>query len=295
MTDEAWRKILLRAGMPLDEAARHLSALHFAKEALTDEARNLLGIAEGLLELVRLGASIYMDSDAIDADLYGTTEGKPDTRAQQPAGRGEEKSPRPSDALQEADREALQAVFDRYQVVNVLVSGPTASGADEPGNDLDLLFGGPETFSLYTLVDLTADLEALLGVPVNLVSNHPVNQGWLMDQYRAAASPLDDLLQSRDQRIPVDSDASPVALPAGPGEAPLDDAEIQAGIDALDLPAEFTARQSWWSEWDSHRGTVDRFIFDPDSGDIEALIAALRQRHSDGHIIVIGTWRATRM
>ena len=95
----------------------------------------------------------------------------------------------PSDALREVDRDALQAVFDRHQITDVLVSGPTAFGADEPGNDLDLLFSGPETFSLFTLVDLTDDLETLLGVPVNLVSNHPVNRGWLMDHYRAAAPP----------------------------------------------------------------------------------------------------------
>ena len=194
---------------------------------------------------------------------------------------------RPSDALRAVDRDAMQAVFDRYQVVDVLVTGPTASGIDAPGSDLDLLFSGPETFSLLALVDLADDLETLLDVPVNLVSNHPVNQGWLMDHYRATALPLNDLLQRLDRRAPADPGTSPPAQPSGPGEAPLDDAEIQAGIDALDLPAEFTARQSWWSEWDPDRGTVSRFNLDPDTGDIGALLAALRRHHADGHIIEV--------
>ena len=184
----------------------------------------------------------------------------------------------------------MQAVFDRYQVVDVLVTGPTASGTDEPVSDLDLLFSGPDTFSLFTLVDLTEDLEALLGVPVNLVSNHPVNQGWLMDQYRAAAVPLDDLLQHLDQQAADDPGASPASLPSAAGEGPLDNAEIQAGIDALDLPAEFTARQSWWSEWDPDRGTVHRFNLDPDTGDIDTLLAALREHHADGHMIEVTTY-----
>lgn len=189
------------------------------------------------------------------------------------------------------DRDALQAVFDRYQVVDVLVSGPTASDADEPGEALDLLFSHPEDFSGFTMVDLTDDLKALLGVPVNLVSNHPVNRGWLMNHYRAIARPLNDLLDRLDQRAPVNPGTSPPVQASGPGaEAPLDNAEVQAGIDALDLPAEFTARQSWWSEWDPDRGTVSRFILDPDTGDIEALLTALRRQHADGHIIEVTTY-----
>lgn len=197
---------------------------------------------------------------------------------------------RPSDALRAVDRDAMQAVFDRYQVVDVLVTGPTASGADQPGNDLDLLFSGPETFSLYTLVDLTGDLETLLGVPVNLVSNHPVNRGWLMDHYRATGVPLDDLLQHLDQQAADDPGTSPASQPSAAGEGPLSDTEIRARIDALDLPAEFTARQSWWSEWDPQRGTVSRFILDPDTGHIEALFAALRERHGDDHVVEVWTY-----
>ena len=197
---------------------------------------------------------------------------------------------RPSDALRAVDRDAIQAVFDRYQIVDVLVTGPTASGADEPGNDLDLLFSGPETFSLFTLIDLTDDLETLVGVPVNLVSNHPVNQGWLMDQYRATAVPLDNLLQHLDQQAADDPGALPASQPSAAGEGPLDNAEIQAGIDALDLPAEFTARQQWWSEWDPDRGTVDRFNLDPGTGHIDTLLAALRERHAQGHTIEVTTY-----
>lgn len=287
MSEQTWRKVLLRGGMPLDEAAQHLSALHSAKETLTGEGQHLLGIAEGLLELVRLGAAVYMDSEAIEADLYGAA--GPDTTG--PAvERAGQKPSRPSVALRAVDRDALQVVFDRYLVVDVLASGPTASGADEPGNALDLLFSHPENFSGFIMMDLADDLEALLGVPVNLVSNHPVNRGWLMEHYRASAIPLEDLLDRLDQLAPVDPGTSPPVQPSGPREDPLDNAETQAGIDALDLPAEFTRRQSWWSEWDPERGTVSRFNLDPDTGDIEAFFAALRERHGDGHVIEVWTY-----
>lgn len=58
MGDQAWRMLRLNNRMPLDEAARRVSALHFATEALSAEERNLLDIAEGLLELVHVGAAV---------------------------------------------------------------------------------------------------------------------------------------------------------------------------------------------------------------------------------------------
>lgn len=108
---------------------------------------------------------------------------------------------------------------------------------------------------------------------------------------RAAATPIDDLLDRLDEQSADDPGAAPLVPPSPTGEGPLDAAEIQAGIDALDLPAEFTARQRWWSEWDRDRGTVSRFDHDPDIGDIESLVAVLRQRHADGHVIEICTYR----
>ncbi len=40
-------------------------------------------------------------------------------------------------------RAAVQAVFDRYQIVDMLGPGPAASGADDPGSDLSLLLAVP--------------------------------------------------------------------------------------------------------------------------------------------------------
>ncbi len=44
--------ILPDTGMTFDEARQQLTALHFAKEALSDTEREVLHIAEGLLRLV---------------------------------------------------------------------------------------------------------------------------------------------------------------------------------------------------------------------------------------------------
>ncbi len=195
MADQSSRKISLRGGMTLDEAARHLSALHSAKD-LTDKEQHLLGIAEGLLDLVRLSASIYMDSEAIEADLYGTTQ--PDEES-------------PTVPLSEAEP-------IRYEC-------PTLTGKDR----------------IHYQV-LCA--EALLPEPVR--EHDP------------------DACTHR-QRKDLD----------------------RAHIDALDLPAEFTAQQSWWSEWDPDRGTVHRFNLDPDTGDLRALVPALGRHHANGHIIEV--------
>lgn len=289
--DQAWRMFRLRNGRTLDEAIRELAAWNVAHKDPTVDEQNLLCIAEGLLELVRLGAVVYMDSEAIEADLYGTVEADPAAHgAAKPL--AERKSPRPRDALRAADRVVMQDVFDRYSITDVRVFGPAANGTDEPGSELNLLFRGPESFSGFKMVDLADDLEAVLGVPVNLVSSHPVNRGWLMDHYRATALPLDDLLQ-RLQRASEDADPSREPQPSPPEDDALVDTDVQV-IESLDLPAEFTAAQRWWSEWDPERGTVRRFNLDPRSGNIDALLTALRKHHADGQIIEIWTYSQVR-
>lgn len=179
-------KIYSRNGMTVTEAARHLTALHFAKEALSPGERELLSIAEGLLELVRQGAAIYMDSAAIEADLYE------DAAPESPV----ETRPRPSDALRTCDRSALHAIFDRYGITDVQVFGSAAKGTDHPGSDLDLLFLAPDNFSGFTMVDLAEDLQVVLGVQVDLVSNQHDNRGGTMDRIRASAVPLNRYLRA---------------------------------------------------------------------------------------------------
>ena len=166
MTDDPFHYVRLANGMRVNEAARYLADLHSTKTALTPSEQELLAVAEGLLELVRQGTTVFMDSAAIEADLYDTALPEAPTATR----------PRPSDALRTCDRAALQVIFDRYGITDVQVFGSVARGADQPGSDLDLLFFGPDNFSAFTMIDLADDLEALLGVPVDLVSNHPTTR-----------------------------------------------------------------------------------------------------------------------
>ena len=180
MTDDPFHYVRLANGMRVNEAARYLADLHSTKTALTPSEQELLAVAEGLLELVRQGTTVFMDSAAIEADLYDTALPEAPTATR----------PRPSDALRTCDRAALQVIFDRYGITDVQVFGSVARGADQPGSDLDLLFFGPDNFSAFTMIDLADDLEALLGVPVDLVSNHPANRGISKYSIRATAIPL---------------------------------------------------------------------------------------------------------
>lgn len=189
--------------MTVDDAIRYL-AEYANKEALALSERELLAVAEGLLDLVRQGATIYMDSAAIEADLYGTpaADAAPETR------------PRPSDALKSSDQAALQSTFNRYGITNVQIFGSVAKGTDQPGSDLDLLITTPERFSLFTMIDLADDLEALLGVPVDLVTNDPRNHSDTMDAIRAAAIPLVEVLGHLHDSVNADAVA--------PSEATVD-------------------------------------------------------------------------
>lgn len=74
------------------------------------------------------------------------------------------------------------------------VFGSVVRGTDQPGSDLDLLFSRPGTFSGFTTMEVIGDLEALLGVPVDLVSNDPDNTGATMERIRASAIPLAQFL-----------------------------------------------------------------------------------------------------
>lgn len=63
----------------------------------------------------------------------------------------------------------LQAVLARYGLSNARVFGSVARGEDGPESDVDLLVDVPEAVGLVTLGRCQADLERLLGAPVDLV------------------------------------------------------------------------------------------------------------------------------
>ena len=76
---------------------------------------------------------------------------------------------KPSHALQLNSRAVLEAAR-RFHVSNPRVFGSVLRGTDDDDSDLDLLVDpSPET-TLFDLGGLQAELEALLGVPVDVLT-----------------------------------------------------------------------------------------------------------------------------
>ncbi len=84
--------------------------------------------------------------------------------------------PTPSASLR-AHRESVVAILERHRMSNPRVFGSVASGQDGPGSDLDLLVDASPGLDLLDIVDAAAELEALLGVPVDLVTSRSLRPG----------------------------------------------------------------------------------------------------------------------
>ena len=67
-------------------------------------------------------------------------------------------------------RARLLARLDRAPVRNPRVFGSAAEGSDREGSDLDLLVEALPGATLFALGELQVDLEDLLGVPVDLLT-----------------------------------------------------------------------------------------------------------------------------
>jgi predicted nucleotidyltransferase len=76
---------------------------------------------------------------------------------------------RPSRLLAQ-NRQRIIDVAARHHASNVRVFGSAARGSDTPTSDLDLLVRFEPSSSLFDLVDLADELEALLGLKVDVVS-----------------------------------------------------------------------------------------------------------------------------
>jgi predicted nucleotidyltransferase len=72
--------------------------------------------------------------------------------------------------LVESRRDQVLAIASRHHASRVRLFGSAARGEDGPDSDIDLLVDFDEDSSLFDLVRLSRDLEALLGRPVDVVS-----------------------------------------------------------------------------------------------------------------------------
>jgi predicted nucleotidyltransferase len=74
---------------------------------------------------------------------------------------------RPSLAL-ERKRSAIRDTASRFPVANPRVFGSVLHGTDQEGSDLDLLVDALPGATLFDLGGLQAELEDLLGVPIDV-------------------------------------------------------------------------------------------------------------------------------
>ena len=95
---------------------------------------------------------------------------------------------RPSVAL-ERHRDAVRALIAQHRVVNGRVFGSVAAGTDTEDSDLDLLVDTLPGTTMFDLCELNEDLEALLGVKVDLMTPGSVSKS-IRRHVLAAAEPL---------------------------------------------------------------------------------------------------------
>lgn len=82
--------------------------------------------------------------------------------------------PRPSEAAA-AHREEILAALARHGMTGVRIFGSASRGTDAPGSDLDLLVDlAAQGGDLLDLIDGAAEVEAIVGVPVDVVTSRSV-------------------------------------------------------------------------------------------------------------------------
>lgn len=84
--------------------------------------------------------------------------------------------PRPSLVMAEK-RAAIAAIAKRHRALEVKVFGSVARGEDKPGSDIDLLVRFAPGASIFDHVKLEQDLEDLLGVGVDVISEGGLRAG----------------------------------------------------------------------------------------------------------------------
>jgi hypothetical protein len=86
-------------------------------------------------------------------------------------------------------RESILKAATRHGARNVRVFGSAARGEDDPSSDLDLLVELEPGRTLLDLGGLVSDLEALLGVPVDVVTEKGLRRR-IRDRVLGEAVPL---------------------------------------------------------------------------------------------------------
>ena len=76
---------------------------------------------------------------------------------------------RPLTAL-DMQRHAIRKATERHRAANPRVFGSVLHGTDRDGSDLDLLVDPMPGATLFDLGELQQELEAMLGVPVDLLT-----------------------------------------------------------------------------------------------------------------------------
>lgn len=84
---------------------------------------------------------------------------------------------KPSQAL-ELHREAIRAAVSRHKAANPRVFGSVLRGEDTDNSDLDILIDALPGATLFDLGGLYNELEALLGVPISLVTPYELPANW---------------------------------------------------------------------------------------------------------------------
>ena len=72
--------------------------------------------------------------------------------------------------LVESRRDQVMAIASRHHASRVRLFGSAARGDDRPDSDIDLLVDFDEDSSLFDLMRMSRELEAMLGRPVDVVS-----------------------------------------------------------------------------------------------------------------------------
>lgn len=84
--------------------------------------------------------------------------------------------PRPSQMMS-LHKEDVVAVLQRHGMTNPRLFGSTARGFDRPDSDVDLLVDASPEMDLLDLIDAASELEALLHVPVDLITSRSLRPG----------------------------------------------------------------------------------------------------------------------
>lgn len=86
-------------------------------------------------------------------------------------------------------RQALLALTARYRATNIRVFASTARGEETAESDVDLLVDMPTDASLYDLIEMTMEIESLLGRRADVLTERGLNPH-LRERILAEARPL---------------------------------------------------------------------------------------------------------